>query len=78
MSGNNAFERDRERLLRIPGVTGVAMGSKVTRGRDTGERAVVVFVRKKRQDVPDAERIPSSVDGIVTDVVEREFEIVDL
>jgi hypothetical protein len=77
MNEKNALERNRDRLLAIPGVTGLAIGNKMTGGHDTEQRAVVVFVEQKR-DVADEERIPSEVDGIPTDVVEREFDIVDL
>jgi hypothetical protein len=78
MNEKKALEWNRDRLLAIPGVTGLAIGSKLTGGQDTGQRAVVVFVEKKRREVPEGERIPSVVDGIPTDVVEREFDIVDL
>jgi hypothetical protein len=78
MNEKNALERNRDRLLAIPGVTGLAIGNKTKGGHDTGQRAVVVFVEKKRDDVAGEERIPSEVDGIPTDVVEREFDIVDL
>lgn len=78
MIEKSALERNRDRLLAIPGVTGLAIGNKITGGHDTGRRAVVVFVEKKRDDVAPEERIPSEVDGTPTDVVEREFDIVDL
>jgi hypothetical protein len=78
MNEKNALERHRERLLAIPGVIGVTIGTKYTGGSDTGQRALVVFVEKKLRDVPEGERIPSDVDGTPTDVVEREFDIVDL
>ncbi len=78
MTEKNVLEQHRKKLLAIPGVTGLAIGNKVTGGRDTGKRAVVVFVKQKRRDVPDRERVPSEIDGTPTDVVERDFEIVDL
>lgn len=78
MNEKRVFEQHRDALLAIPGVTGLALGNKITGGRDTGKRAVVVFVERKRNDVADSERIPAEVGGMPTDVVEREFEIVDL
>jgi hypothetical protein len=78
MNEKQVFEQHRQSLLAIPGVTAVALGHKITEGRDTGKHAVVVFVSRKRADVPEAERVPSEVGGMPTDVVEREFDIVDL
>lgn len=74
---DDVLERHRKRLLGYPGVTSVAVGNKVTGGHETQQRAIVVFVKKKR-DVPREERIPRMIDGMPTDVVEREFDIVDL
>lgn len=59
------------RLLQIPGVTAVGIGSKEIGGAPTGELAIKVYVRKKKSvsDVPPDEMIPAEVEGIPTDVV---------
>src|ERR1700736_4229907 len=66
----NKFENE---FLRRPGVTGVGVGFKLTKGRLTGEGAIIVFVSKK-SDVPAAERIPATISDIKTDVIEANFE----
>jgi hypothetical protein len=78
MNEKDVLAQNRERLMAIPGVTGVAIGNKQAGGSDTGQRALVVFVAEKRDDLPEDERIPPEIDGMPTDVVEREFDIVDL
>lgn len=62
----------RDRLLAIPGVHCVAIGSKKTAGEYTNEHAIVVFVTKKRQldDLEPGELIPSEIEGVKVDVVE--------
>lgn len=60
-------------LLSIPGVTGVDIGRKITKGKKTDELSIRVFVEKKKKQVPDAEKIPDEIDGIKTDVIERKF-----
>ena len=59
-------------LLKIPGVTGVDVGRKIVGGRKTDTLAIRVYVEKKR-DVPKIELIPSEIEGIPTDVIERKF-----
>ncbi|NER83952.1 MAG: hypothetical protein F6K42_31300 [Leptolyngbya sp. SIO1D8] len=66
-------ENHEQELLKLPGVTGVAAGYKYKNGKRTDEIAVCVFVQKKRQQVPDAERIQPELDGVSTDVIERTF-----
>jgi len=63
--------RAAERLLRLPGVTGVGLGSKEVGGRPTGRLVIKVFVEEKRplEEVPEAERIPPEFEGVPTDVV---------
>lgn len=60
------------RLLGIPGVTGVAIGRKKSKGVDTGDISIQVYVEKKRakEQIPPDQLIPSEIDGIKTDVVE--------
>jgi len=63
--------RAAEWLLRIPGVTGVGLGSKEVDDRPTGELVIKVFVREKRslEEIPAEERIPAEIEGLRTDVV---------
>ena len=64
-------------LLRLPGVTGVDIGPKRVNGEATGELAIRIYVVRKRplDDIPVNERIPSTIGGVPTDVVERTFTL---
>lgn len=62
-------------FLALPGVTGVDVGFKEVGGHLTDQLSVRVHVAAKRDDVPDAQRIPLEVDGIPTDVLERNYEL---
>jgi hypothetical protein len=61
-----------QRLLAIPGVTGVGIGPKIVGGSRTGEFAIMVFTQAKKplDQIPLDERIPSEIHGYKTDVVE--------
>lgn len=65
-------ERVEADLLNRPGVTGVDIGRKITGGKKTGQLAIRVLVEKKK-DVPQAQTIPSEIEGIPTDVIQRKF-----
>lgn len=60
-----------QQLMKIPGVVRVGYGIKQTAGQITGEHAYRVYVARKRplDDIPPAERIPSQIDGVATDVL---------
>jgi hypothetical protein len=62
----------RQRLFAIPGVHSVAVGPKKTRGKPTGENAILVYVvQKKSLDaLHPAEVIPAEIDGVKVDVIE--------
>ena len=64
-------------LLKLPGVTGVDIGYKHVGGKPTGELAIRVLVRTKKpaDAVPPSERIPPTLDGVPTDVIERDFTL---
>ena len=66
-----------ETLFKIPGVRSVAIGPKYSGGEATGEMAIIVGVDRKRpaSEVPPSQMIPTTIDGIKTDVVEEEEEI---
>ena len=59
-------------LLSRPGVTGVDIGPKIVKGKETDETSIRVYVEKKK-DVPAKEKIPATINGIKTDVIERRF-----
>jgi len=59
-------------LLSRPGVTGVDVGPKFVKGKKTDEIAIRVYVEKKK-DVPAKEKIPATINGVKTDVIERRF-----
>jgi hypothetical protein len=64
-----------------PGVLSVRPGFKIKNGWLTGARAIVVTVRKKVPDPPEAERLPTEVDGVPVDVrqasAEKRLELED-
>jgi hypothetical protein len=67
-----AKERHKEVILAKPNVVGVGLGYKDIRGQITDELAVVALVIQKVPKAglhPDS-RVPSEVDGIVTDVIQ--------
>lgn len=65
--------RAQTRLLAIPGVHSVAIGSKKVAGKKTAEMAIAVFVDKKKpaSDLKPDEVIPAEIEGIKTDVIEE-------
>lgn len=67
-----ALKRHRKNLISLPNVVGVGIGSKQTRGTETGEPALVVLVTKKLppEFLPRAALVPKSIEKIKTDVVE--------
>ena len=52
------LERNRENILKTPGVTGVGIGYKVTGGKETDQLALVICVKEKR---PEQELAPDTV-----------------
>jgi hypothetical protein len=61
-------------FLRLPDVTGVGLGPRVRNGKRTREVAIKVFVKRKKPaaEVPPDELIPTSFEGVPTDVVEMQ------
>lgn len=64
-------------LLKLANVTGVFTGHKVKGGVDTGQIAIVVTVSKKK-DVAAKDRIPKTINGVPTDVIEEKIEPMQL
>ena len=52
------LERNRENILKKPGVTGVGIGHKVTGGKETDQLAIVICVKEKR---PEQELAPDAI-----------------
>lgn len=63
------------RYLAQPGVTGIDVGYKNVGGRQTDQVAIRIHVASKRKSVPKAQMIPAEIDGAVTDVLERTYEL---
>lgn len=64
--------KEEDDLLKRAGVTGLDIGRKIVKGKKTDEIAIRVFVKKKK-DVAEKDRIPASIGGVKTDVIERSF-----
>ena len=69
-AARKAFHVD---AIKIPGVHGTSIGVKRVGNKLTDIIALCVHVEKKRPpgEVPEAERIPSTIDGFPTDVIEQ-------
>jgi hypothetical protein len=76
MADSKAVQRVRaahsSRLLDLPNVVGVGEGYRVTAGRTTDERCLVVLVRRKvpRESLQSKEMVPAQLDDVRTDVFE--------
>jgi hypothetical protein len=76
--GNLAVRASARHSLSVPGpdpvdnVVGVGIGDKVTHNQLVGEVCVKLYVRRKHLDseIPPGERLPTTVEGISTDVEE--------
>ncbi len=61
-----------QKLIALPGVTGVDVGLKRVGGENTSVHAIIVFVAKKGVFEPQ-HRIPESIEGVPTDVIQAVF-----
>jgi hypothetical protein len=68
MRAVEAARSHRAELMGKPNVIEVRGGYKFIDGRITDTPAIVVVVDDKRADLPESERIPSTIDGIPTDI----------
>ena len=66
------LNRYRERLLALDGVVGCGLGHKRRKGENTGQRAVVILVERKRpiREIPAGHAAPARLDGVPTDVMQ--------
>src|SRR4030095_1212363 len=60
-------------IMKRDGVTGVGIGYKYTGGKKTDDLSIRVYVEKKKDRIGKDEKIPSEIDGVKTDVIERKF-----
>lgn len=67
-------ERAEAALLALPGVTAVDIGYKEVGGELTGQLAIRVHVAQKKARVANAEKVPTEIEGVVTDVLQRVYE----
>ncbi len=60
-----------DQLLDLTGVHGVSLGYKISDGKPTDVFGITVHVTEKRplDVIPDAERVPSEIDGVPTDII---------
>lgn len=65
-------EQNLEELFKKKGVEAVAIGNKIVNGKDTGEKSISVFVKTKMADISllKSERIPKTIGGYKTDVID--------
>jgi hypothetical protein len=68
-------DRIEAQFLGAPGVTGVDVGYKEVGGQRTGQIAIRVHVAVKTDAIPDDQRVPGEIEGVVTDVLERRYEL---
>ncbi|XMO86398.1 hypothetical protein AAFN75_16550 [Algibacter sp. AS12] len=59
-------------LFKLKGVTGVDVGYKYTDGKRTDEITIRVHVKQKKKTVASKDKIPTTINGIKTDVIEME------
>lgn len=62
-------------LLKLDNVTGVGLGAKISKGERTETPSIRVYVKKKlpKSKLSKTQLIPEKINGIPTDVIEREF-----
>jgi len=68
-------EAHEQRLLSLPGVTGVDIGYKIVNGQKTNEQVIRVYVEEKKNEdeLPAEQIIPKEIEGVKTDVIQRRF-----
>lgn len=69
---DKALKEAKKELLKLEDVMGIGPGLKETKGKITGEPAILVFVKKKKDmsKIQPKQRIPSEFEGFKTDVVQ--------
>jgi len=67
------LDKHKARLLALPGCTGVAIGYKEVKGEVIDQLAIIVFVKRKQNNVAADHLVPQALDGTPTDVIEKTF-----
>jgi hypothetical protein len=67
---HETLRKNVDQLLSRDGVYAVGLGEKISGGKRTGKRAIICSIKKKKSRMPHADRIPTDIDGIPTDIVE--------
>jgi len=62
-----------EDLMALPGVNAVDVGYKYVKGKQTDEVCIRVHVDQKKKTVPAKDKIPETINGIKTDVIQRKI-----
>jgi hypothetical protein len=64
-----------QRLLSLPGVTGVDIGYKIVNGQKTNELVIRIYVEEKKDEdkLPAEQIIPKEIEGVKTDVIQQRF-----
>ena len=75
---DEAFERAKHRLLRLPGCTAVSIGRKVVGGARTDQDAIVLHVARKGDQTDAGTTMPAMIEGFPTDVVEMTYSFKDM
>ncbi|WP_156138642.1 chymotrypsin family serine protease [Microbacterium mangrovi] len=68
-------DRAEAEYLSRPGVTGIDVGYKYVGGEQTDEVAIRVHVKQKKATVAKAQLVPAQIDGVVTDVLQRDYQL---
>lgn len=66
-----------DQLLSMPGVVGVDIGEKISKGKATGEQSIIVFVeaKKAKSSLAAGALVPAEINGVKTDVQELVIEL---
>ncbi|MHA1379636.1 MAG: hypothetical protein ACTSRG_14780 [Candidatus Helarchaeota archaeon] len=70
-------KRIQEKILKLPNVIQVSVGTKEVKGEDTGEPCYAVLVKKKvkKEKLDPKDIIPPEIEGFKTDVIPVETEV---
>lgn len=60
-------------ILSHPGVTGVDIGYKTVGGKKTDILSIIVYVANKHDVSPEEEMLPTEIEGVPVDVVQRSY-----
>ena len=79
IKAKSVLKKHRDKLLELPGCTGVGIGFKTIQDQETDVISILLFVKEKKNQLEKKHQIESQLDGVATDVVEQEefgFELI--